>query len=141
MSLIYAFDCICQAGVQIADPVTDVFNGQEVEVWSRITWSPKWALTFNDIKKKVNERSSVSQRSTLVVNGQNVFLEALSLDGTLIINSIDEAKVFQLFSSNVSLLGLIREILQCFICLKLKFSLRYRFLIRILPYNDGKSES
>lgn len=80
-----------QAGVQIADPIMDVFNGQEVEVWPRITWSPKWALTFSDAKRKVNERCSVSQRSTLVINTSNVILHALSLDGTLIAN---EAEVF-----------------------------------------------
>jgi UDP-sugar pyrophosphorylase len=37
--------------------------------------------------------SSVSQRSTLVVNGQNIFIEGLSLDGTLIVNAADEAEV------------------------------------------------
>ncbi|WOL19775.1 UDP-sugar pyrophosphorylase [Canna indica] len=82
-----------KAGVRIADPIIDVFNGQEVEVWSRITWSPKWALTFNDVKRKLKDECSVSQRSTLVLNGQNVFLDNLSLDGTLIVNSIDEAEV------------------------------------------------
>ncbi|XP_020108847.1 UDP-sugar pyrophosphorylase isoform X1 [Ananas comosus] len=82
-----------KAGVQIADPVNDVFNGQEVEVWPRITWSPMWALIFADVKRKVNDKCFVSQRSTLVINGQNVFLDGLSLDGTLVVNAIDEAEV------------------------------------------------
>lgn len=82
-----------QAGAQIADPVVDTFNGQEVEVWPRVTWSPRWGLTFKSVKEKVHDNSSVSQRSALVINGQNVFLEDLSLDGTLIINAIDEAEV------------------------------------------------
>lgn len=85
---------ICQAGIQMSDPITDVFNGQEVEVWPRITWSPKWAVTFSDVKRKVEAGCSVSQISTLVINGQNVFLDSLSLDGTLIVNAIDEAEVF-----------------------------------------------
>ncbi|XP_042452276.1 UDP-sugar pyrophosphorylase-like [Zingiber officinale] len=78
-----------KAGVQIADPITDVFNGQEVEVWPRVTWNPKWALTFSDVKRKVNEACSVSQRSTLVINNSNVILDALSLDGTLIANEVE----------------------------------------------------
>ena len=84
---------VVQAGVEIADPVVDDFNAQEVEVWPRITWSPKWAITFADVKKKVTEKCSVSQRSTMIIKGQNVVLDGLSLDGTLIVNAIDEAKV------------------------------------------------
>nr|AGT16408.1 UDP-sugar pyrophosphorylase [Saccharum hybrid cultivar R570] len=82
-----------KAGAQIADPVVDTFNGQDVEVWPRITWSPRWGLTFKSVKEKVHDNSSVSQRSALVINGQNVFLEGLSLDGTLIVNVVDEAEV------------------------------------------------
>lgn len=84
---------VAQAGVKIADPVVDEFNAQEVEVWPRITWSPKWAITFADVKKKVNEKCSVSQRSTMIIKGQNIVLDNLSLDGTLIVHAIDEAEV------------------------------------------------
>ncbi|WVZ78654.1 hypothetical protein U9M48_026333 [Paspalum notatum var. saurae] len=82
-----------KAGAQIADPVVDTFSGQEVEVWPRITWSPRWGLTFKDVKEKVHGYSSVSQRSTLSINGRSIFLEGLSLDGTLIVNAVDEAEV------------------------------------------------
>nr|TKW26220.1 hypothetical protein SEVIR_3G172800v2 [Setaria viridis] len=82
-----------KAGAQIADPVIDIFNGQEVEIWPRITWSPRWGLTFKDVKEKVRGNSSISQRSALVINGRNIFLEGLSLDGTLIVNVVDEAEV------------------------------------------------
>lgn len=73
-----------------------MFNGQEVEVWPRITWKPKWALIFSDVKTKVSGSCSISQRSTVVVNGRNVFLQDLTLDGALVINSVDEAKVFNM---------------------------------------------
>ncbi|XXG40701.1 hypothetical protein AAC387_Pa01g1351 [Persea americana] len=82
-----------KAGAQIPDPVVQVFNGQEVEVWPRITWKPKWALIFSDVKTKVNSGCSISQQSSMIINGQNVFLQDLSLDGALVINSVDEAKV------------------------------------------------
>ncbi|KAG0492418.1 hypothetical protein HPP92_005816 [Vanilla planifolia] len=82
-----------KAGVQVADPENAVFNGQEVEVWPRITWKPKWALTFSDVKKKVKEECSISQRSTMVINGENICLKGLSLNGTLLVNAINEAEV------------------------------------------------
>lgn len=82
-----------KAGVQIPNPEVQVFNGQEVEVWPRITWKPKWALTFSDVKKKVSSGCSISQRSTMVIKGRNVLLENLSLDGALVINAVDEAEV------------------------------------------------
>ncbi|AQK66786.1 UDP-sugar pyrophosphorylase-like [Zea mays] len=82
-----------KAGAQIADPVVDTFNGQEVEVWPRVTWSPRWGLTFQSVKEKVHGSCSVSQRSALVIDGRSVFLDGLSLDGTLIVNAVDGAEV------------------------------------------------
>ena len=73
--------------------MTQVFNGQEVEVWSRIVWKPKWAVTFSDIKNKLKENNSVSQKSTLVIKGGNIVIEDLKLDGALIVDSVDEAEV------------------------------------------------
>jgi UDP-sugar pyrophosphorylase len=46
----------------------------------------------------VHGNSSISQRSALVINGRNIFLEGLSLDGTLIVNAADEAEVLILLS-------------------------------------------
>ncbi|XP_062111420.1 UDP-sugar pyrophosphorylase isoform X2 [Humulus lupulus] len=82
-----------KAGVRIADPVPEVFNGQEVEVWSRITWKPQWGLTFSDIKKKVSGSCSISQRSTMILKGRNVFVEDLSLDGALVIDVVEDVEV------------------------------------------------
>ncbi|KAK1555712.1 hypothetical protein Q3G72_030346 [Acer saccharum] len=82
-----------KAGVQVDDPVQQVFNGQEVEVWPRIAWTPKWGLTFSEIKKKVGGSCSISQKSTMVIKGCNVLLQDLSLDGTLIVDSVDGAEV------------------------------------------------
>lgn len=92
---IYRANCrlLKEAGVQFGDPVIDVFNGQEVEVWSRITWKPKWALTLKDVKEKVRDKCYISQKSTMVINGQNVILNGLSLDGTIVINAVNEAEV------------------------------------------------
>jgi UDP-sugar pyrophosphorylase len=84
-----------QAGFQVADPVLQIFNGQEVEVWPRITWKPKWGLTFSSIKSKVSGNCSISHKSTLAIKGQKIFIENLSVDGALIIDAVDDAEVFQ----------------------------------------------
>lgn len=82
-----------QAGVQVADPVQQVFNGQEIEVWPRITWKPKWATTFKDVKSKVGGSCLISQKSTLVIKGRNIFVKDLSLDGALVIDAADDKEV------------------------------------------------
>ncbi|KAA3468555.1 UDP-sugar pyrophosphorylase-like [Gossypium australe] len=82
-----------KAGVQVEDPVQQVFNGQEVEVWPRVTWKPKWGITFAEIKSKVSGSCSISQRSTMALKGRDILLENLTLDGALIINSTDGAEV------------------------------------------------
>nr|GEU99093.1 UDP-sugar pyrophosphorylase [Tanacetum cinerariifolium] len=97
-----------KAGVNVDNPVTEVFNGQEVEVWARIVWKPKWAVTFADVKSKVSGNNSVSKKSTLVIKGRDIFIEDLSLDGALIVDSVDGAKV-KVGGSD----GAVRKILWC----------------------------
>ncbi|XP_042965764.1 UDP-sugar pyrophosphorylase-like isoform X1 [Carya illinoinensis] len=82
-----------KAGVQVANPVRQVFNGQEVEVWPIITWQPKWGPTFAEIKRKVCGNCIISQSSSMVIKGRNVFLEDLSLDGALLIDAVEDAEV------------------------------------------------
>lgn len=62
-------------------------------MWPRITWKPKWGLTFAEIRSKVIGTCSISQRSTFAIKGRYVFLEDLSLDGAFLINSTEEAEV------------------------------------------------
>ncbi|CAA2969667.1 UDP-sugar pyrophosphorylase-like isoform X2 [Olea europaea var. sylvestris] len=82
-----------KAGVKVDDPVLQVFNGQEVEVWPRIVWKPKWGLTYSDVKGKVHGNCSVTQRSTMVIEAPNCHIVDLSLDGALIINAADGTEV------------------------------------------------
>eukprot|EP00252_Welwitschia_mirabilis_P014024 TRINITY_DN31047_c0_g1_i1.p1 TRINITY_DN31047_c0_g1~~TRINITY_DN31047_c0_g1_i1.p1 ORF type:complete len:631 (+),score=128.57 TRINITY_DN31047_c0_g1_i1:247-2139(+) len=82
-----------EVGVKIEDPKVEIFNGQEVEVWPRIVWSPKWALTFSDVKKKMIGSGEISQKSTLVIKGSNLCFHKLLLDGTLIVDTADQSEV------------------------------------------------
>ncbi|KMZ73959.1 UDP-glucose pyrophosphorylase [Zostera marina] len=91
-----------KAGVKVADPVFEMFNNQQVEVWPRITWHPKWGVTFADIRNKISGTCSISQMSTLIIKGKNIFLKDLALDGALIVNSeddVDDAKVLKVEGS------------------------------------------
>ncbi|GFQ01660.1 UDP-sugar pyrophosphorylase [Phtheirospermum japonicum] len=82
-----------KAGVKVDDPVQKVFNGQEVDVWPRIVWKPKWGLTFSDVKTKVSGNCSVTGKSTLAIKGQSIYLDDLALDGALIIDAVNGAEV------------------------------------------------
>ncbi|KAK6132254.1 hypothetical protein DH2020_034002 [Rehmannia glutinosa] len=82
-----------KAGVKVDDPVQQVFNGQEVDVWPRIVWKPKWGLTYSDIKSKVSGNCSITGNSTIALKGQSIYLEDLTLDGALVIDAVDGAEV------------------------------------------------
>ncbi|KAL6515497.1 hypothetical protein OROHE_018531 [Orobanche hederae] len=84
---------LIKAGVKIDDPVQQVFNEQEVDVWPRIVWKPKWGLTFSDVKSKVGKKCSITRKSTIAIKGQSIYLEELALDGALIIDAVDGAEV------------------------------------------------
>ncbi|KAG0569063.1 hypothetical protein KC19_6G063000 [Ceratodon purpureus] len=91
---IYKAHCLMlrKAGAQIEDPKQEVFNGQSVEVWPRVIWSPKWALTFADVCKNLSGQLQISQRSTLVLNGAHIQLEDVTVDGTLLLCGIPESE-------------------------------------------------
>lgn len=92
---IYRAHCkmLRKAGVKVEDPEIRVFNGQEVEVWPRIVWSPRWAMTFSEVKQKLSVNSQISQKSTFVINGANIYIESLLLDGALLVYSVDNSEV------------------------------------------------
>ena len=83
--------------MDIEDPKQEVYNGQEVEVWPRIVWSPSWALTFAEVCKKLSGSIKISQRSTLVIDGRDISLKDVTLDGTLVLRSNPDAQVRTIF--------------------------------------------
>ncbi|KAL8059563.1 hypothetical protein ABFX02_03G095900 [Erythranthe guttata] len=82
-----------KVGVKVDEPVQQVFNGQEVDVWPRIVWKPKWGLTYSDIKSKVGGNCSITGKSTIVLKGKSINLENLALDGALVVDAVDGAEV------------------------------------------------
>ncbi|KAL3695224.1 hypothetical protein R1sor_009300 [Riccia sorocarpa] len=92
---VYRANCLIlkKAGVHIEGPKVETYNGQEVEVWPRIVWSPKWGLTFSDVKRKVKGNCEISQRSTLVIDGKDVSIDDLVVDGSLLLRALVGSKV------------------------------------------------
>eukprot|EP00249_Psilotum_nudum_P023023 c28728_g1_i2 orf=408-2345(+) len=82
-----------KAGALVQDPKVECFNGQEIDIWPRIVWSPYWAMIFSDVKRKLSGICSISQNSTLVLAGKDIFLENVYLDGALAIHAADGAKI------------------------------------------------
>ncbi|MCO5578435.1 hypothetical protein L7F22_032277 [Adiantum nelumboides] len=81
------------AGVEVEGPTMETFNGQEVQVWPRIVWSPDWGLTYSTIKRKLFGTCSISQKSTLVLDGKEIVLDSVNVDGTLVLSAVEDAKV------------------------------------------------
>lgn len=93
---IYKAHCLMlrKAGVQIKDPKRfHVFNGQKVEVWPRVVWSPKWALTFADVCKNLTGTIKISRHSSLVLDGARITLENVSIRGALTLRAFPGAEV------------------------------------------------
>ncbi|KAJ7298571.1 hypothetical protein O6H91_Y540600 [Diphasiastrum complanatum] len=82
-----------KAGAKIEGPTIESFNGQEVEVWPRIVWSPSWGLTYSHVRNKLTGVCEISQRSTLVIEGADITISNLVLDGTLLVRAVDGAEV------------------------------------------------
>lgn len=83
--------------MNIPEPVVEIFNNQEIEVWPRIVWHPNWGMTFAEIRSKVSDRCSITHKSTMIIKGRNIILNDLTLDGSFTIRSEDDVQVY-LFS-------------------------------------------
>mmetsp|Transcript_37345 Transcript_37345/g.89822 ORF Transcript_37345/g.89822 Transcript_37345/m.89822 type:complete len:602 (-) Transcript_37345:268-2073(-) len=68
-----------------------------VRTWeARVLWSPSWACCNADVAAKLSRKAGavkISQRSTLVLDGADIVVESLTLDGALIIKAVPGAKV------------------------------------------------
>ena len=87
---IYEANCkvLRHLGAKLGNPIRETFNGITAEVWPRIVWSPLFSCSIDDLAHKVNcGQVEVSQRSVLVIQGENVFIESLKLDGALAIQA------------------------------------------------------
>ncbi|GMH33977.1 hypothetical protein BSKO_01811 [Bryopsis sp. KO-2023] len=72
---------LSQLGADIGEPTMGVYGGLETAMYPRIVWSPSFALTFEDLKARINfSKLKVATGSVLVLGG-DVEVVGLTLDG------------------------------------------------------------
>mmetsp|Transcript_7041 Transcript_7041/g.10538 ORF Transcript_7041/g.10538 Transcript_7041/m.10538 type:complete len:205 (+) Transcript_7041:45-659(+) len=73
------------------DPTRHEFGGVDFEFGPKLILSPNFALTCQDIKKKISGKIKISSTSTALISGENVEIKSLHLEGSLIIVSKDDS--------------------------------------------------
>lgn len=84
------------AGVDIqVEGEKQEFNGIEVQVGAKVVLAPKLATTVAGLVAKFTgkENIKISNSSTLVIDGSDVTVTSLNLNGALVLNVADGAKV------------------------------------------------
>jgi len=86
---------LAYAGVSIPSEGEELVSvgGIPVTPGPRVILSPSFAITQSQIKEKVTGGGSISTRSSLVVDGEEVTLNNLQLDGALVIKASYGCKV------------------------------------------------
>ncbi|QDZ20571.1 UTP--glucose-1-phosphate uridylyltransferase [Chloropicon primus] len=93
---IYRANCnvLKHLGASVEDPAKTTFNGIYVQLHPRIVWSPSFACTTEEVSKKIDCKTlQVSQGSSLVLEGENITINGLSLNGSLVIRASNGARV------------------------------------------------
>ena len=89
------YDLCTQAGVKVEEAAKEGLYG--LEVWPAIVWHPEWALTIAGVRQKMLngnnlKASSITQKSALVIKGQQITFNGLHLDGTLLVRAVRGAQ-------------------------------------------------
>lgn len=80
------------SGVDIPELDRNIYSEIPVRSGPKIILSPSFASCLSDLEDKVRG-GSISPKSVLIVDGENIQLNQVKLDGTLIIKAIPEAEV------------------------------------------------
>jgi len=87
----------CGAAIGDAEstPTVTTFNGiSDCEVWPLVVLKPAIAPSLQKLQEKVRRGSiKLTQRSSLVLNGWNILIENLHLDGALVLSASKSATV------------------------------------------------
>ena len=86
------FENLELAGMQVADASPMTLNGMSIMPGPRVVLAPSFALGVGDVLHKVRG-GRMASRSTLTVHGQDILIENLDLDGTLIVRAVPGAHV------------------------------------------------
>jgi len=95
---IYACNCLMlkDLGCKVDGPQNSNYGGIEQPEWPHVVLKPRFCPLFSILKEHIRKPFDVwiSQNSTLVVDGKNIFFEGpVHLDGILVILAVDDAVV------------------------------------------------
>jgi UDP-sugar pyrophosphorylase len=91
----YAVSALRAAGAQVEDDKEVDLRGIKVKTSAHVILSPAFGVTTGEIAAKLpgKERIKVSGRSTLLLDGPQIELHGLELDGALVIQAVAGARV------------------------------------------------
>ena len=91
----YSFATLQSVGAKVEAGAEASFRGIRVRFPPRVVFAPSVGTTTAELRSKLVGRESieVSARSTLLLEGESVFVGALKLDGALIVQAVPGAKV------------------------------------------------
>lgn len=92
---IYATNCclLRALGAHVEDPKEVTFKGMSHKEWAHVVMTPRFLARGVTASFPTPAELVISQRSTLVLDGRNITLKKLKLDGYLIIKAVDQAFV------------------------------------------------
>merc|ERR1740117_134684 len=75
--------------------LTKEYDGVGVPHGARIVLSPSFGLTQSEIRSKFKQGGTIqiSDKSTLILDGEGISIEGLVLDGTLVVRTVPGAEV------------------------------------------------
>ncbi|KAK3272005.1 hypothetical protein CYMTET_19672 [Cymbomonas tetramitiformis] len=88
---IYNANCqvLRMLGADVAEAEEVTYNGLKLHQGPRVAWSPSFAVAFSQMEAKIvdAEQIHISLKSVLVLEGPDIKLESLNLDGSLVIKA------------------------------------------------------
>lgn len=80
-------------GAKVGQVEEKIYRGIKVQSTPKVIFSPNFGVTQAEVASKLSEKVTITPTSTLLIDGEQIQLRSLSLDGTLIIHAHPLAKV------------------------------------------------
>lgn len=94
---IYQVNCraLQMLGVHVGGPRQATFNGLQLDLYPRVTWSPSFAMTVNDLKDRFPcpDQVHIGQDAMLYINHANVQVRSLDLRGALVVEGQQDVDI------------------------------------------------
>ncbi|DBA78953.1 TPA: hypothetical protein ACH3X1_008826 [Trebouxia sp. C0004] len=94
---IYQVNCraLQMLGVHVGGPQQATFNGLHLDLYPRVTWSPSFAMTVDDLKGRFPcpDQVHIGQDAMLYINHPNVQVRSLDLTGALVVEGRQDVDI------------------------------------------------